>query len=69
MIKIYILIFMSDLILMSDSRFPDRGVRHLKMATFSQPNPRSSHRAQNQVFLEQDFVTDRLARSIRRIIR
>ena len=38
----------------------ERGISHLKMP--SQANPRSSHRAQNEVFLEQDFVTDQVAR-------
>ena len=34
----------------------ERGIRHLKMTTLSQANPRGSHRAQNEVFLEQDQV-------------
>ena len=55
------LIIMSDLVLISVSRFPDRGIRHFKMATFSQANPRSSHRAQNELFLEQGFLTHQLA--------
>ena len=41
----------------------ERGIPHLKMATLSQANPRCSHRAQNEVFLEQDFVTDQVCRS------